>query len=210
MKLAVFGGTGPTGRELIARALSKGHEVTALARSPQKLTAGPRLTVVRATLDDTAGIGHTLDGADAALSLLGPNSFRVTGTPIASGTRLIIKAMRERGIKRLIAIATPSAPDPEDSPSLKFRFMVGLVKRLGRSAYDDIVATAQAIRASDVNWTIVRVGLLTDAPATGEVAAGPVVAGRNARIARADVADFMLNALSSLEWLCKAPFISGP
>lgn len=37
MKILAFGSTGGTGREIVAQGLEQGHEVTAFARSPDKL-----------------------------------------------------------------------------------------------------------------------------------------------------------------------------
>lgn len=37
MRLAVFGATGGTGRQLVEQALAQGHEVTAVVRDPARL-----------------------------------------------------------------------------------------------------------------------------------------------------------------------------
>ena len=37
MKLIIFGSTGVTGRQIVTQALEQGHDVTAFARSPEKL-----------------------------------------------------------------------------------------------------------------------------------------------------------------------------
>jgi len=58
MKLLVFGSTGGTGRELVKQALEQGHEVTAFARSPAKLSdlKHPSLQVVRGDVLDPAAV----------------------------------------------------------------------------------------------------------------------------------------------------------
>ena len=56
MKLAVFGATGRTGRQLVEQALQAGHEVVALVRTPSRLTIqNPKLTVIQ---------GHAMNPAD--------------------------------------------------------------------------------------------------------------------------------------------------
>jgi hypothetical protein len=50
--------------------------------------------------------------------------------------------------------------------------MIGLVRFVARATYEDMVASAQAVRASDADWTIVRLPFPTDDPATGRVEAG--------------------------------------
>lgn len=37
LKLVVFGATGRTGKEVVKQALDKGHHVTAIVRTPEKL-----------------------------------------------------------------------------------------------------------------------------------------------------------------------------
>ena len=72
MRIAVFGGTGVTGRLLIAQALDEGDSVTAYARHPEKLAiVNDRLTVVEGELSDAAAIERAVEGADGVISLLG-------------------------------------------------------------------------------------------------------------------------------------------
>ncbi len=72
MNIAVFGGTGATGRLLIAQALDEGDSVVAFARHPEKLDiAHERLAVVEGELSDAAAIERAVDDADGVVSLLG-------------------------------------------------------------------------------------------------------------------------------------------
>ncbi|WP_207955774.1 NAD(P)-dependent oxidoreductase [Rubrobacter marinus] len=72
MKVAIFGGTGRTGRHLIEGALRDGHEVTALVRDPGKLATGhERLRVVEGDVLIPSRVEETVAGADAVLSALG-------------------------------------------------------------------------------------------------------------------------------------------
>jgi putative NADH-flavin reductase len=83
MRIAVFGGTGVTGRLLIAQALDEGDSVTAYARHPEKLAiVNDRLTVVEGELSDAAAIERVVEGPDGVISLLGQGT-PVKGTPVA-------------------------------------------------------------------------------------------------------------------------------
>ena len=128
MKIAVFGGTGTTGRLLIAQALEEGLSVTAYARHPEKLgTPHEGLTVIRGELSDAAAIERAVAGADAVVSLLGQGR-PVKGTPIATGTRGILAAMSKAGVRRIVVIATASAADPKDRPPLRSRLFIGILR----------------------------------------------------------------------------------
>jgi uncharacterized protein YbjT (DUF2867 family) len=172
MRIAVFGGTGVTGRLLIAQALDEGDSVTAYARHPEKLAiVNERLTVVEGELSDAAAIERGVEGADGVISLLGQGR-PVKGTPVAHGTRHILAAMKKHGVLRIVVIATASAADPSDVPPLRSKFFIGIAKLFLRPAYDDVVATAQVVRDSDLNWTIVRPPFLKDGPKTSRVNVG--------------------------------------
>lgn len=54
MKIALIGATGFVGTPLLAELLSRGHQVTVLARNPAKLAAQAGLTVVAADALDAA------------------------------------------------------------------------------------------------------------------------------------------------------------
>jgi hypothetical protein len=104
--------------------------------------------------------------------------------------------MKRLGIRRLIAVATPSAPASDDLPDPKFRILVSIIRTTMRPAYDEIVGVAQAVRASDLDWTIVRVSTLNNKPGSGKISVGYLGRGEvGAQISRADMAGFILDEL---------------
>ena len=72
--------------------------------------------------------------------------------------------------------------------------------------YDDKDVAEQIVRASDLDWTIVRPGLLTNAPATGryQVLVDPH-SWRAGTISRADVADFLAKQATDKSLFGKTP-----
>ncbi len=68
MKLAIIGATGRVGSRLTAEALRRGHQVTAIARNPEKLAPGPGLTLVRGDLRQPEEMVRLLAGHDAVIS----------------------------------------------------------------------------------------------------------------------------------------------
>ncbi len=69
----------------------------------------------------------------------------------------ILEAMKKQDVRRLVIVSTPSARDPNDLPDFRFKAMVILVRLTMRPAYEEIVAVAQLVRASNRDWTIVRI-----------------------------------------------------
>lgn len=211
MKVIVFGATGKAGQLAVRQALAAGHEVTAYVRNPAKLdraTAG--LTVIEGALTDADAIARAIGGKDAVISLLGPGG-KTMGTPIADGTRLIVAAMQRHNVQRLIATATPSATDPADRFAWSFWLAVKVVRAIAGSAYQDIVETAAVVHASSLDWTLVRLPMLSDKGTDSPVAAGFVGDPRIKlfSLSRHALAAFLVAQLTDRTWVRKAPALSN-
>ena len=109
MRITVFGGTGPTGLLLVEQALAEGHDVVAFARTPSKLPRHERLSVVEGQLDDSEKVSAAVAGSEAVLSLLGPGINAAGVPPLVAGSRSIVAAMHEHGVRRLVARARPAS-----------------------------------------------------------------------------------------------------
>lgn len=209
MKVTVFGATGRTGQRVVEQALERGHEVTAFARSPQKLDAyRDRLTIVEGDVQDAGAVEKAVAGADAVVSVLGPTE----NTPdyqVTRGTRHILDAMKQHGVDRLVISAGAGVGDPNDEPRLFNKLINVLLKLFSRHVYEDMKRTVATVRDSDVDWTIVRVPMLTDDAPKGEVKVGYVGKGMGPRITRADMASFMLDQVDGDAYLHQAPAISN-
>ncbi len=94
MRLSIFGATGPTGRCLVAQALARGHSVTAVARSPERMSLRhPQLQVVRGDVTDPTTIAAAIAGHDAVLSALGAPVGRAPVSLYSCGTANILATM---------------------------------------------------------------------------------------------------------------------
>jgi uncharacterized membrane protein len=124
---------------VVEHALAAGHEVVVFARNPDKLgKLTERVAVVKGELTDEAAIESVLLEVEAVVSLLGPTSGKVTGTPVADGAGRILEAMQRVGVRRIVAISTPSSPDPMDSFDPLVWFPKMLVKLLVPAGLHDI------------------------------------------------------------------------
>src|SRR5215216_2151273 len=112
MRLVIFGPTGGTGRRLVERAIAEGHEVTALARNPSKMSARHRrLKVVVGDAFDPGQVREAVVGNEAVISVLGsrqpsnPLYPHRPGNPDgvgSAGTANIVAAMKEHGLRRFV------------------------------------------------------------------------------------------------------------
>lgn len=210
MKIAVFGSSGNVGKFLVEQALAEQYDVIAYARNPSKLTIKhDRLTIMQGELSNEAMIERTITGVDAVISVMGP-SGKSRGTPITQGMKYMIAAMNKHGVRRLIALSAASSKDPNDEPGIKIKTMITFVKTTSPDAYADIVSWSEVIRASNLDWTLVRVLLLNDTPKTGNIKTR--YPGRNelgTQISRADLADFMLKQVKDTKYIRQAPIITN-
>jgi putative NADH-flavin reductase len=209
MKITVFGGTGKTGKHVVEQALAAGHQVTVLVRNPAKVTIqNPNLRVVQGELEDTAKVLEAVSGADVVISALGPSTNKPL-LEISKGMTNIVASMRQKGVKRLIVTAGAGVRDGLDQPKLVDNFIVLALKTFNGNVYEDMRQVVEQVKASGLEWTIVRGPMLTDDPPTGHVRAGGVGKDIGTRLARADFAAFLLQQVNDRTWLRKAPAISN-
>jgi putative NADH-flavin reductase len=204
MNIALFGATGGTGRQVLAQALEQGHAISALVRDPAKLGAQPAaVAVVAGDVLDQGQVDACIQGADAVICVLGSHKNR---DPIeARGTVPILDAMQRLGVRRLIAVTSMGVGDSADQLAAPFRlFMKVTIGGIMQAKEEQ----EQLIRASGLDWTIVRPGGLTDGPKTGSYQSGTDKSIRAGRISRADVADFVLTQLQDDRYLHQAPAVS--
>jgi uncharacterized protein YbjT (DUF2867 family) len=190
MNLLVLGATGRTGSLVVEQALAAGHAVTALVRSPQKLTmTNANLRVIAGEATDTPAVARALAGADAIISTLGGG-----GSVIADSTAAIVAAARQTGVKRIVVLSSWIVE--RDRLDAVTRVLTGV--GMG-GVIKDKSAGEELLRQSDLDWTIVYASLLSDGPATGSAAVLPEQANRSMsqRISRADVAAWMIQAATS-------------
>jgi putative NADH-flavin reductase len=209
MKIAIFGGTGRTGQHLVQQALEKGHQVVVLARNPAKLTLkNPGLSIVQGDVKDVKAVEQTITGVDAVFSVLGPTSNEPT-FEVSQGMTNILSAMKKQSVRRLVISAGAGVGDPNDAPKLFNHVMNFLLKVMAKNVLADMTKVVEMVRSSDLDWTVVRLPMLTDNPKTGSIKVGYVGKGMGSRIARGDIADFMLAQLSDKTYIRKSPAISN-
>lgn len=195
MRIVIFGANGATGRLLTRRVLNGGHSAVAVTRRPGEFPiADARLTIAGADVrrDHLAGI---ITGADAVVSTLGVPFTRQPVDTYSVGTRNVLNAMREAGANRLVVVSSTGAHPARGRhhTPLALRLFEPIIARtIGKTVYDDIRRMEALVRASGVDWTIVRPSGLFDLPQATNYVAGEV-APVGAFTARIDLADYLVS-----------------
>lgn len=203
MQITVVGGSKGTGRALAEAALDAGHVVTVVTRSGE---APEGARVVRGSATDADVARDAVEGADAVVVTVGG----AEGEPRARTkvTEAVIHAMQSSGAKRLVVQSSLGAGDSGKQMPAVLRTLMQL---LLRRPLQDHEAQESAVRASGLDWTIVRATGLTDKPATGQWQALTTDQPGTLRgtIARADLAQYLLEVLGDETTVGKAPGVSG-
>ena len=135
--IAVFGASGLTAAECVYQALENGDSVVGLTRNPSKLVipkgsgganAGkpidnPNLTLIGGDVTKKEDVDKVFDAAkiDGVVVALGGKTSDVGETMLTDGTRNVIAAMKEKGVKRLAVVTSIGAGDSEKQAPFFFK-----------------------------------------------------------------------------------------
>lgn len=194
MKLIVFGASGGVGRQVVRLALKAGHQVTAYVRDPNLLSINhSSLTVIQGDALHLGYVKAAIKGQDAVISCVGSRGMGTT-TLMSDVMLNILDGMREHGVTTIAYVASAGI-------HRELKGIVGyIISYVLRNVLDDHRRAYELMRDSELHWTVARPLQLTDGGFTGiyrEAESGIPTAGR--KIARADVANFLLNAIVDTE-----------
>jgi putative NADH-flavin reductase len=204
MRIAVFGATGATGLEIVNQALNAGHEVTVLARgSATRVPNSPRLHLFVGGLDQQDVVDRVINGQDAVIGTLGTNQ-KGPVTICTDGVRAILSAMGRHGVRRLVVVSAHGAAESHDHSLYALAVWLSVANKMR-----DKEGMEALVRASDVDWTIVRPPALSNGPRTDAYRTGTdLKIGITSKISRADLADFLLREAANGRFLRQMPRIA--
>ncbi|WP_125588033.1 NAD(P)-dependent oxidoreductase [Companilactobacillus jidongensis] len=202
MKITIFGASGSVGRYLIDEAVSRGHEVVAVTRSPGKIQAQHIVTEAVVDYTNIKTIEASLKGSDAAIISLG--DFNV-----AQPTENIIQAMKNTNVKR-IELLTGFGTSPESRRMLNpaMRTVVNGIRLATHAGFASKEKQDKSVRNSGLSFTIVQPPTLTFGDKTSNYRYGNYE-GKSimGNISRADLADFMINNLDDSRYINESVYV---
>lgn len=213
MEIAIFGGTGRTGVHVVAQALERGHGARVLVRSREKAehvlpTGDARLSVVEGDLLDHDAVAAAVAGTEAAVDVSGPSRDSAKDLRQRS-VAAILDALGTHGIDRFITLTGAGVEGPGDRPKAVDRIFRTVLRLTRSDLLADSVAATDAVRASDLRWTIVRVPRLTDDPPNGDPRVADALGPHTGiKLARADLAGFVLDEVGQNRHVGRLPVVS--
>lgn len=208
MKITVIGAAKGIGLALTKMALEGGHEVTALIRDPSKLSlTHPRLRAIMGDIRNQASIETALAGQDAVCVCIGVLPSRKPMDVFSQGARNVLAAIKTAPNIKLISVTGIGAGDSRGHGGFVYDKLIQPL--LLKTMYEDKDREETILKASSVDWMIVRPGQLTNGKRTGKYRILTDMTGVTAgKISRADVADFILDQLARSIYFKQTPLLT--
>ena len=207
MKILLLGATGRTGKQIIEEALKRGHDISAIARNPEKLN-GYRIEITQGSPYDYETVEKAITGCDAVINTL--NVSRKSDSfwsPLAAPKDMISKsadntiiAMEKIGIKRFVALGTIGAGRSWKNIPAVLKFIVSISNL--KHAFRDHGKQEEILENSGMDYTICRAPMLsTEINETGAVATpeGQIPASRY--LSRNSAAEFFIRIIENNEYI---------
>jgi nucleoside-diphosphate-sugar epimerase len=202
MRVAIAGGHGKIALLLAERLSAGGNEVLGIIRNPDHAgdvtSRGGEAAVFDLEAGSAGELADVIAGCDAVIFAAGAGAgsgAQRKWTVDRDGAVKLIQAAQSSGARRYVMISSvgaESAPDDNDVFSIYLR---------AKAQADD------ALRASGLDWTIVRPGRLTDEPGTGRVRLDSEAF--RGQVPRADVAEVLAALLADPRGVAKILYVNG-
>ena len=190
MKVLVAGAHGKTARRLVRMLVDDGHEVRGLVRKKEQMPdveadgAEPVLVDLEEQ-EAESGVGEAVEGCDAIVFAAGAGPGGGAArkeTMDYGGAAKLIEAAQKRGVRRYLMLSSMGAGNPEGGSEAMQPYL------FAKARADERLIT------SDLQYTIIRPGGLTNEEGTGRIEAAQSL-GRRGQISRDDVARTFADAL---------------
>jgi putative NADH-flavin reductase len=208
MKITVFGASGKTGLEVVKKALSQGFWVSAYVRRENALALqDPNLDIIVGNLDEKEKISELIKGSEACISTLGGSSLKKPAPEVRNGIALILDIMKEQKVARFIYLSSLGAGESRYYMGRIARFLVADLFLKVPIADHNI--NEDQIKNSDLDWTILRPGGLSNEAEGGEIKSGSskIIFKGNPKISRANVAAFIIDELKESRYSKQAVWL---
>ncbi len=210
-KLAIFGATGLTGKELVKEAASRGYSLRILARREIPITELPDgVELIKGDYFNAASRRETLKGVDAVLSTIGPPPTRKTDLKAEDFGLVmeeLIGEMKQEKVSRIINLAstgTRFSKEPFLLTRWFFRTLFNLFVPIVISGKEKELGV---LSQSDLNWTTIRPPMIKTGIGGTLVTDDKIPPGH--RVDTTLLVRFMLDQLDSDTWVQRAPFVAS-
>jgi uncharacterized protein YbjT (DUF2867 family) len=192
MKVLVAGAHGKTARRLVRILTEDGHQVRGLVRKEEQMpdveADGAEPVLVDLEAEEVEGrIGEAVEGCDAVIFAAGagPGSGAARKeTMDYGGAAKLVEAAKRHGVGRYLMLSSMGAGDPGSGSEAMQPYLFAKAR------------ADERLHESDLDYTIIRPGSLTEEEGTGKIEAAEALR-RRGEISRDDVARTLAEALEA-------------
>ena len=206
MKILLIGATGRTGKLILKKAIEDKHEVTAIVRDPSKIK-DLNAKVIQGSPYDAETVKTAIKNCDAVICTL--NVSRKSDNPwaklrspkdlISRSVANALEGMKENNIKRIITLSALGAGDSKKKMPFIFNIFLSITNL--KYAFTDHTRQEELLAESNMEWTVIRLPMLTDDNGEAEILVNKNNGVRlNKNINRESVARFILSILNDQKY----------
>ena len=205
MRIAVVAANGRLGKAFVEAALKAGHSVRGGVRGVNTLKAHPNLEIVPCDATNADELRVLLAGQEVVVSAIGHVKGSAPDVQTVA-TQVIVDVMTELGIKRYVDVTGTGVRFAGDKITLIDRFLNLGVGIMDPSRVKDGIDHQEVLKASDLDWTTIRVLKLQNVPAKpfSLKLHGPT----KAYVGREEVASAMLQVIENYSFIQEAPILN--
>lgn len=192
--------------------------VRTASKIPATISANTNVRIVEGSLSNDLALEDAMTDVNTVVSFLGAyislNAavMRTKTTPIADSFPTVFRAMRAKGVKRILALSTPAFLLPEDQLSWKWYMYLCIPPAFAPQGNAEMAAIAKQLAAqSDLDWTVFRIPHLNDGAADLPMEAGalgPQYRGTT-ELSRASMVRWVLKEIEQGNWVKDAPVLGN-
>lgn len=207
-QITIIGASAGVGLLCLKQALARGHKVISLSRGTDSLPKHPNLISIKGSATNAEDIKKAIANSDAVIVAIGTGKSMKATDLYTDFAKTLIAVQAE--IKTTIPFIILTGFGTGDSSQYQGFFIRTIMKILLGAIYKNKTKMEEMIAESSIKWGYVRPGMLTDGVFTGKykVVTDYNKAMRINKIARADVANYMLNQAENPTDLGKYPALS--
>ena len=201
MRIVVLGAGGQLGREVVGAVAASGGSVCAVVRRPAQTTFGNSVQVRIADARDKAQVRAAITGFDIVVNTIGGGTLRKNDVE-SSTSAIAVDAAQDVHVNRYIAISAAMV-------TLDWKFFKYVLRPLVfRNILAEHLRVEEIVKASALNWTIVRPPRLINGPSKRYLASLQLL--RTAfSAARSDVAAFIADEIEKDAYVRQAVFVAS-
>ena len=181
VRVLVAGAHGEVGQHITALLNESEHEVRAMVRKEAYVSELEPISTEVVVADLTESVSHAVKGCDAIIFAAGSSGNNVEGVDRDGAIKLMEEAERQ-GVKRFVMLSSVGADDPERGPEALRPYLKAKQE------------ADERLQKSNLDYTIIRPGRLTDDAATNRIKAAKHF-DESGSITREDVAKTLVAAL---------------